>query len=349
MGCSWKVSLTELAARRGARLSLRLVAGLVWLACGARAPAQQPPPPPDQEAQIAVRVELVNVDVTVTDARGNYLRDLRKEQFRLLDEGEPQQITHFLPVDAPARVLLLVEAGPAVYLIHRQHLTAAHLLLRGLAADDEVALAAYGDAVEMVSGFTRDKPALQRQIAGLRYNLGRGDLNLFASLASALDWLAETPGKKSLVLLSTGLDSSPSSNWDLLMERLRRSEATIYAVALGGELRDPPPERKGGPVDTEAQRVAERFAQAGAALHSIAEATGGLAFFPRKPEDFAQVYKDIATVLRHTYRLGFTPPRRDGQFHRIRVEIAVPPERLAKLKGGGLTAHFRAGYFAPGP
>lgn len=320
----------------------------LWLAAAA---AGAPPPPawaPEQEAQIAVRVELVNLDVTVTDARGNYVRGLTRERFRVLDEGQPQPITHFTPIEAPAQVLLLVETGPAVYMIHRQHLAAAHLLLNGLAAEDWVALATYDAEARLAAPFTTDKRALQHQINGLRYNLGSSRLNFFGSLAAALEWLAATPGKKSVVLLTTGLDDGPAARWEALREKLQASEAAIYPVALGGELRDPPKQRKGLRVDAEAARVAESFAEASRRLSEIADMTGGLAFFPRSPSEFAQVYKDIATAVRHTYRLGFVPPQRDGRFHRVLVEIVSTDSQLKKA-GGGYAWSARKGYIAPQP
>ncbi len=319
------------------------------VALAAAATSAQPPPTAPQEpaAQIAVRVELVHVDVTVLDTRGNYVRSLQRENFRILDEGEPQPITHFVAVEAPAQVLLLVETSPAVYLIHRQHLAAAHLLLGGLAAGDSVALATYDSEARIAAPFTLDKGALQQQIAGLRYNLGNSRLNFFGGLAAALDWLAATPGKKSVVLLTTGLDDGPPARWETLVEKLRASNAAIFPVALGGELRDPP--RKNQAVSPDALQAAESFAEANRRLQEIARLTGGLAFFPRAPEDFAEAYRNIATALRHTYTLGFVPPRRDGQFHRIRLEIVDPDGRFLRKGGSGFAWHARQGYLAPRP
>lgn len=285
----------------------------------AAAGAQPPTSAQEQEAQIAVRVELVNLDVTVTDGRGNYVRGLTRERFRVLDEGQPQPITHFTPMEAPAQVLLLVETGPAVYLIHRQHLAAAHRLLEGLAAEDAVALATYDAEARLAAPFTSDKRALQQQISGLRYNLGNSRLNFFGSLAAAVDWLATTPGKKSIVLLTTGLDDGPPARWEALLERLGASEAAIFPVALGGELRDPP--KKNQAVSPDALQVAESFAQASRRLEEIAALTGGRAFFPREAKEFEGIYRQIATILRHTYRLGFAPPARDGKVHRVGVQL----------------------------
>jgi len=111
----------------------------------------------ESSQRITARVELVNVDVTVTDARGDFVRGLKPENFRVFDEGMEQRITYFAPVEAPAVVLVLVETGPAVYLIHRQHLTSAYKLLEGLGADDQVALASYDQAARLLCRSARTR------------------------------------------------------------------------------------------------------------------------------------------------------------------------------------------------
>ena len=144
-----------------------------------------------------------------------------------------------------------------------------------------------------------------------------GELNLFGSLATALDWLAPVSGKKALVLLSTGLDSGPPERWDELQTKLRASEVTIFPVALGGELRTAKPKRKQQPLPGGDDLS---FAQADKILEQLAEITGGRAYFPRGGGDFVSIYRQIAATLRHQYLLGFEPPARDGRFHAITVQ-----------------------------
>ena len=137
--------------------------------------------------RITARVELVNLDVTVTDARGDFVRGLKAQNFRIFDEGVEQRITYFAPVEAPAVVLVLVETGPAVYLIHRQHLTSAYKFLEGLGTGDQVGLANYDRAPRLLLPFSGDKPAVAQALAGLRYNLGAAELRLFDAMSAALD------------------------------------------------------------------------------------------------------------------------------------------------------------------
>jgi len=265
-------------------------------------------------------VELVDVEVTVSDAQGNFVAGLKRENFRMLDDGIEQPITYFASIEAPAQVLVLVETGPAVYLIHREHLAAAYALLEGLAADDRVALGTFDQSARLLVNFTADKNALAQALEELRYNLGMAQLNLFDSLVAALDWLAPVPGKKAIVLLSTGLDTSGAGHWKPLEEKLRASGVVVLPVALGGKLRQPEKKEKPAPPTPE-ERTGLSFAQADRALEAIAVATGGRAYFPRDARDFPAFYRQIAELLRHQYSLGFAPPARDARYHRIEVQL----------------------------
>lgn len=302
--------------------------------------------------RITTRAELVNVDVSVTDAKGNFLSGLRKEQFRVLDDGAEQTITHFAPVESPAAILLLVETSPAVYLIHRQHLAAAYLLLEGLAPEDSVALASYDQAMHPLLGFTPDKDVVAAALGRLHYNLGTAHLNLYDSLAAALAALpagaSGAPDKLAIILLSTGLDESDGARWEPLAERLRSSAVVVYPVALGGELRDAG-RRTQSPA--KADGGTPSFERADRDLNEIARLTGGHAYFPRKPEEFAAIYRNLSVALRHEYSLAFAPAARDGRYHRLEVQVLDANGRpLPAMKGrSGYAVRNRPGYTAPAP
>jgi Ca-activated chloride channel family protein len=285
---------------------------------------------PQQSAQappnIRVSVDRVNVGVVVTDSRGQFVAGLRREDFHLFDNGVEQPITDFLSVDEPAQVLLLVEAGPAVYLIEGGHLQAIHALLDGLSPSDRVAMARYNDAPELILNFTPDKLAAAAALDQLRFNLGFGQLNLASSLATALDWLTKVPGKKSLVLLSTGFDTSPTAATENLIALLKSTDVRVLAISLGGELRssnsaEKKHSKKDLPPSEKAQAAAEGFAEADEELKSIARAGGGRVYFPRDTKDFAAVFMEIAQLVRHEYNLGFVPPAHDAKLHSIEVRV----------------------------
>jgi Ca-activated chloride channel family protein len=298
-----------------------------------------------QDFRLRRTADLVCLEVTVTDRRGEFVAGLTRENFRVLDEGSPQAITHFSAIEAPAQILLVVETSPAVYLVHRQHLVASGALLAGLAPDDQVALAAYDERLHPLVGFSADRRTLAAALAGLRYNLGTTVLNLSGSLGAAIEQLDALPGRRAVVLLSTGLDTGPPELREALWQRLRATEAVIYAIALGGDLREhrQPASRENAPA-----AAALSFEDADRLLRRLAEESGGQVFFPKRAEEFEGIYRGVASALRHQYSLGFPPAARDGQFRRVEVQVTDDRGRLlAPGRRARYRVHHRAGYLAP--
>lgn len=294
------------------------------------APSALPQQPVQSAPDIRISVDRVNVGVVVTDSRGQFIGGLHREDFHLFDNGFEQPITDFLNVDEPAQVLLLIEAGPAVYLLEGGHLQAVHALLEGLSPSDRVAIARYNAGPEPILDFTPDKSSAAAALDQLHFNLGFGQLNLASSLTTALDWLVHLPGKKSLVLLSTGVDTSPPAATQNLLARLKSSDVRVLAISLGGELRGAEPvekkhSKKDPPPPEKTQAAAEAFAVADRELKTIAEATGGRVYFPRTRKDFAAVFTEVAELVRHEYNLGFVPPAHDAKVHSIEVRVTSSP------------------------
>ena len=299
----------------------------------------------------------------VTDAKGRFVGTLRKENFHIFDDGVEQPITNFAAIEEPAQVLMLVESGPAVYMLEGGHLQAAYRLLNGLSADDRVAVAGYAERLQPVLEFTTDKRRAAAALDALRFNLGIGELNLAASLNSALDLLSLVQGKKTVVLLSTGVDTSPADAAESLLARLRASDVRVLAVALGAELREAKPNPKQKVPPEKVAAAEEGFAKADAWLRALAEATGGRVYFPKNAKEFAAAYAEIAEIVRHEYSLGFAPAARDGKMHSIEVRVgaagivpgAPTDEKSRGLKTAatgiplGYRVDHRRAYVAPAP
>src|SRR5256885_4251689 len=192
-----------------------------------------------QKPTIRVGVDRVNVGVIVTDHSGHFVEGLRREDFRIFDNGIEQPLTGFATVEEPAQVLLLIESGPAVLFLVTNHVRASNALLNNLATNDRVAIASYSKDPELLLDFTPDKLTARLALQSLNFMLGFADLNLSSSLASAIDWLAPFAGKKTVVVLSTGVDTSPPERWQAIQQKLRTSDVRILAVSLSGGFRKP--------------------------------------------------------------------------------------------------------------
>jgi VWFA-related protein len=310
---------------------------------GQQSPASAP------EHPLQVTTEIVKLDASVLDERGELVGGLQQKNFRVLDAGAEQPVLYFAPTDAPAQILVMIETGPAVYLIQNDHIAALDALTAGLPPDDEIALVAYNQVPTTILPFTRDRASLTSVLGQIQYTLGFGELNLFDSISVVLDSLAPAAGKKALVLLTTGLDSSPASRWQALEQKLRGTDVVIFPVALGAALRTPVKKNK-----TKNKSLAEDkpgvFAEADKNLRSLAEITGGRAFFPESAADFVPTYREIAATLRHQYVLGIAPAH-DGQFHPLNVQILDDAGAPYSPTGKNISRKIfvRQGYLAPTP
>jgi Ca-activated chloride channel family protein len=322
----------------------------VTLARGAQgstaAPAQHP---------LEAKTELVKLDVSVLDKEGKFVGGLEQKSFRVLDNGAERPILFFAPVETPARIVVMIETSPAVYMIKDEHIAASYALLNGLAEDDQVALVTYSDMPKELLPFTSDRAALQNALGGNQYMIGMAALNLYDSISSVVEGIAPVPGKKAIVLLSTGLDSSGPEHFDALVQKLRTQDVVIFAVGLGGSLNDnSAPVTKAEKKAAKAKRDAATpgptmLEKARAALLSLATMTGGRAYFPASGNDFAPAYQEIAAALRHEYVLGIAP-QHDGQSHKLSVTVPDAAAASHKSKGRAeFSVSARDGYIAPSP
>ena len=283
------------------------------------AQSQEPAPP------IRVTVNRVNVGVTVTDSTGHFIEGLRREDFQLFDNGVERPITDFLPIEEPAQLLLLIESGPAVYFLGQGHFHAADTLLTSISPADRVAVAAYSNAPQLILGFTPNKAAARYALQNLNFNVGFADLNLSASVAAMLDWMAPLPGKKTIVLLSTGVDTSPQETSQIVQQKLQTSDVRILAVSLSGDFRKPVKGKKRIATNpAEQTSVNEGFRKADKSLQQLSAATGGRVYFPANADEFNRAYAQIAQLIRHEYSLAFAPPAADGQLHSLKVKTKNP-------------------------
>jgi VWFA-related protein len=330
---------TELLMMRAFRASACILFAMALFLFGASSHAQESPAKADQA--IRVNVARVNVGVVVTDEKGKFVEGLGREAFHVFDNGAEQRITEFAPIEEPGQVLLLVEAGPAAYFLQSANLFAADAMLKGLSPGDRVAVARYTDAPLGIQDFTTDKTAAQAALSSIQFNLGFADLNLSSSLTSVLDWLDRVPGKKTIVLISTGVDTSPDFAAAALQTRLRVGDVRILCVSTSGPLRNG---KQGG--KTKIQQTQDEFAAADRRLQSIAELTGGRAYFPMNGKAFQETYKQVAEIVRHEYSLAFALPAADGTIHSIEVKVDRAGA-AGKSSPAAYRVDHRQGYQAP--
>jgi VWFA-related protein len=325
------------------------------------APTQQPaaPAPPTGQQQspqagqvqsqapqtsIAVESNVVNIDAVVTDQEGDILANLKKENFRVLDNNQPQQISNFAPSEAPITIVVLMEfsrLGGEWFAYEAK--SWAYNFLGHLNDKDYVALKTFDLRTHVLVDFTRNKQEVAQAVAGL-YFPDFHEANLFDALLETLDELRNVKGKKSILLLASGFDTFSKHTLDQTLKRVKETEVPIFSVGMAEELNVRSP--RGDNIN---------YLQAKNQLTTFAELTGGYAWFPRFQGEMGSIFNSVATFLRSQYTLGFTPSSSpDGKYHKLKLEIVdeqgnplMQPDKKGKMKKVIVIA--RQGYTSPKP
>jgi len=305
------------------------------------------PPPPSRDGQVQPRggalsidVDLVTLDVVVTDKNNNPITGLEKRNFRVFDDNVEQTITNFSPTEAPLTVVVVVEFSQTFGYYFDDVVGPAAGFIDSLRKDDWVALVAYDIRPEILTDFTKNKAALYEGLRRLQIPAYRENA-LYDAVYDTIERLDSVDGKKVIFLLSTGLDTISKHSFPETLKKAESTDTVIYAVSMG-QLARLYYETRFSPIDQ------ITFLQADNTLRSFSEASGGLAFFPRFVTEYRGIYESVSNNLRNQYSLGFVPKeqKRDGKFHKIRVE--VPNIDLNKDgKPDQLKVRHKKGYYAP--
>jgi VWFA-related protein len=286
--------------------------------------AQQSVPPPPLPAQVPIRVNVneVNISVAVTDSHGKFVPGLHRGDFRVFDNGIEQPLTGFLSNDDPSQVVLLLEAGPAALLNNKAEVHAAQLLIRSLVPADRIAVVTYDRGPSLILDFTNAKSEAHDAIARMNFFVGFGELNLASSVASVLDWLAILPGKKTIVLLSSGVDTSSDSTWQLTYQKIKTSDVRILAASVSADIRKTAKKQKLSTQDRQDRDYLKAaFKSADDSLRLLCEATGGRVYFPKSDRDWDRDFLQIAQSFQGEYSLAIAPTAPTGQVHSLQVKV----------------------------
>lgn len=281
---------------------------------------QQKPPEqqPSDEFAISVEVPVVAVDVVVTDNRGNYVTGLKKENFRVLENGVAQRVTNFAPTDAPITIVVLIEFSKLGYeYFAYKAVDSAYVFLNQLKKDDWAALVSFDLKTRIEVDFTQNKAEIQQHLSRM-YFPGFSEANLFDALIDTVDRLEDVKGKKAILVLASGLDTFSKNTLDDTLKKLKQTNVTIFTVGMARDFWEYFDSRGGlGAVS----RMS--FLQAENQLTAFARMTGGRSWHPRFAGELPSIFEDVAASLRNQYRLGYVPSayQRDGKFRKIKVEL----------------------------
>lgn len=266
----------------------------------------------------------VGVDVTVLDNKGNFIPNIKKDNFRILEDNVPQQVKDFSIGEAPMTVCMVIEFSNLYQRFYTetwyQTLTAAYGFLETLKPDDYVAIVAYDIRPEILSDFTTDKREAYNAMQRLRI-AAFSESNLYDALTFTAERMTDIEGRKAMILISTGVDTFSKQTYDKARKSLQTAGVPIYAVGMMQAIREYYDSFGGmGSI----QRL--DFLQADNQMRTFARETGGMSFFPRFYGEFPGIFRAIHETLRNQYVLSYNPSNqtRDGKFRKIKVELIDP-------------------------
>ena len=270
-------------------------------------------------------VDVVSLNVTVTDADNRFITDLDQENFQIFEDGVLQEITFFSRARLPIALSVLIDTSASMDKRMRTAQEAAIGFSRSLGPDDLAEIIDFDGRVEILQSFTNDLELLGDAI---RQTSAGGSTSLYNALYVALKDLSKAPlrpsevRRQAIVMLSDGEDTSSLITFDEVLELAKRSETGIYTIGLQEE----EDERSG-------------FSEADFVLRQLAYETGGRAFFPEDVNDLPAIYQQISDEISSQYSVGYISanPLRNGQWRR--TVVRVDRERT--------TARTKQGYYAP--
>lgn len=305
-------------------------------------PVEQKPPKvknPEglEEFSLRVDVPLVNVDVTVLTKDGQFVPNLKKEHFRILEDGAPQNVSQFSQTEAPITAVLLVEFASTHGSFIYDMLNASYTFTSSLKKEDWIALISYDMKTRIEVDFTQDKRAVFGALNQMRIP-GFSETNMFDALYETLDRLEGVEGRKYVVLISTGLDTFSKLTYDKILNKVKNTrDVTIYTIGTGQALREWADARGAMGAITRLD-----FLQADNQMKTFANMTGGRAYFPRFEGEMPEIFRDVAANIRNQYSLSFrsTNTKQDGTYRKLKVEVIDPatgkPLKIVDEKGKAL-------------
>ena len=307
-------------------------------------PAPQAPPAPG--FSISVTVPVVSVDAVVTDNNGNYLKDLKKENFRISEDGTIQTITNFAPSEAPITIVLLLEFSKLGYEFFTYNaVNWAAGFLGTLKPNDWVALETFNMRSAVEVDFTHDRNEVLQGLSTL-YFPPFSESNIFDAVSDVLDRIKDVKGKKAVLVLASGIDTFSRMTLDQTLKRIRETDATIFTVGVAEQFFIAQAPGAFGEQLT--------YVQAQNQLKTFAAMTGGRSWLPRFDGEIPGIMQEVAQSLRNQYSMAYSPTNEtlDGKYRKIKVELVAPdggPLTVLDQKGKKVKfqVYARQGYTAP--
>ena len=272
-----------------------------------------------QQATFRSSTRIVPVLTTVIDSQGRLVPNLERDQFTILDNGKPQEISFFLNEVQPFTAVVMLDFSASMTAnLDRLKLATEQFLIRML-PEDKAQVGAFSDKIQFSGQFTSDRDDLIGALGDLQFG---NPTRLYDAIDLSIGELESVPGRKVVLAFTDGDDTASKRGMGDVLERARDKETMIYAIGLESEFMVAP------------GRVQRTRPDRG--LRKLADETGGGYFELKKTDDLGPTFTRVAQELHALYTIGFTPTVMDNKEHKLEVRV----------KQQGMTARARKSYVA---
>lgn len=288
----------------------------------------------EDEDTITIETNLVTIPVSVFDRNGLYIPGLRKEDFKIFEDGKEQEVAYLGTSDKPFTVILLLDTSPSTEYKIEEIQEAAIAFTNQLKPQDNVMVIEFDANVHVLSEITNDRRKIHKAIRDADFGGG-------TSLYDAVDFslrkrLSKIEGRKAIVLFTDGVDTTSRKNsYDTTMYLAQESDSMIFPIYYNtffetsqrnGGILSPFP-FPGGGIPQGRGVTAEEYAVGKKYLEDLAASTGGRVFRPEStPGGLTRAFEGIAEELRRQYNIGYYPQEagKTGERKQIRVRVNRP-------------------------
>ncbi len=272
--------------------------------------------PQNEEAIFRTETRLVLLHATVVDNKGHLIPDLKKDAFRVQENGVDQQLKIFKREDIPVSVGMVIDNSGSMR-DKRKRVEAASLnLVKASNPQDEVFIVNFNDEAILDVTMTSDMKKMEEGLARID---SRGGTAMRDAIVMSLDYLKEKgkKDKKALLIVTDGDDTASIISIEKCIQEVQKSDAVIYAIGL---------------LNEESARDQKRAKRA---LDAITRATGGVAYYPKAPAEVEEIALQVAHELRNQYILAYSPTKPDdGSYRTIKVTAKGPRSPVVRTRSG---------------
>ena len=262
--------------------------------------------------------QIVSVPATVLDGQGRLVPNLEQDEFTILDNGKPQQITFFQNETQPFTVVVMLDYSASMTSSLDLLRAAAEQFLLRMLPQDKGQVGAFSDKIEFSGEFTNDRDDLISALRDLQYG---NPTRLWDAVDSSIDMLKAVDSRKVVLVFTDGDDTYSKAGFGTVLDHAKQNEVMVYAIGLQSQYFN-------------GQRVVR--SQPDRSLRKIADETGGGYFELKKTDELAPTFTRVAQELHSLYTLGFSPATLDGKEHKLEV----------RMKQAGMNARARKTYIA---